>query len=203
MYVVGLSGGIGSGKSTVANLFGKLGIHVVDADQLARDAVAPGSLALEKITENFGDAVINDDGSLNRAQLRTMIFNDESSKTWLEKLLHPLIHQAADSALKQATSEYAIYMAPLLLENGLQHFVDRILIVDIDEEQQLQRSTLRDNSTNEKIKKIIASQWPRQRKLDAADDIIDNTGSLNDLEAQVKTLHNHYLQLAKIKSVHH
>ena len=195
MYVIGLTGGIGSGKSTVASIFSKLGITVVNADQLARDVVEPGTPALAAIKERFGAAIITNDGSLNRRKLREIVFADKVELDWLEQLTHPLIAELLVKYLNQAKSPYPILESPLLLETGQKELVDRVLVVDLDENSQLNRTTQRDNSSEETIKAIMASQMPRKERLAAADDVVDNSQSQAIVEAQVYELHKQYLKL--------
>lgn len=199
MYIVGLTGGIGSGKSTVAQVFQNLGIEIIDADQLSRDVVLPGSDALEKISEHFGSSVINKDGTLNRAFLREHVFNNTKEKIWLEELLHPLIREAFLRRVQQVSSTYCIYMAPLLIENNLTKTVDRVLVVDVPEQIQLERASARDDSEKNAIQKIIATQVSREQRLSMADDIIDNSGNTENLREKVQALHQHYCEYAKKK----
>jgi dephospho-CoA kinase len=175
--VIGLTGGIGSGKTTVANIFADLGVDIIDADIAARKVVIPQSNALQQISNHFGSQFIQADGSLNRPLLRSQIFNHEKDKLWLNNLLHPLIRQTMLDEIQQSQSSYCLLVAPLLIENNLQSLVDRILVIDIHEEEQIKRAIIRDPSSQEEIIKIIASQVPRQERLKFADDIIDNSKS--------------------------
>jgi len=175
--VIGLTGGIGSGKTTIANIFADLDIDIIDADIAARKVVEPQSKALEQISLHFGLQFIQADGSLNRPLLRTQIFSNEKDKLWLNNLLHPLIRQTMLDEIQQSQSPYCLLVAPLLIENNLQSLVDRILVIDINEEEQIKRAIIRDPSSQEEIIKIIASQVPRQERLKFADDIIDNSKS--------------------------
>jgi dephospho-CoA kinase len=194
--VIGLTGGIGSGKSEVSRRFAALGITVIDADEIAREAVLPGQAALAEIARHFGDDVITDTGTLDRAKLRNIIFSDPESKRWLEALLHPLINQLTRTRLAQATSAYAILSSPLLLETQQYTMVNRVLVVDTTEELQLARASRRDHSNAEQIKAIIATQISRADRLARADDIIHNSGDLNELDIQVMQAHQLYLSLA-------
>lgn len=191
--IVGLTGGIASGKTTVANLFIALGIDIVDADIVAREVVAPGTPALDEIKQYFGKSVIHQDGSLNRTVLRDIIFSDESAKTWLNQLMHPLIRQTISEQLANTTSPYAILVAPLLLENNMQSMVSRVLVIDAPEHSQIERTMARDNSSEEQAKAIISSQFTRQQRLELADDVIKNNGMINNLTDDVKKLHDSYL----------
>lgn len=196
-YVVGVSGGIGSGKTTVTNLFAEYGIEIIDADVIARQVVEPGTAALAAIVEKFGQMVLNQDGQLDRAKLRTLVFNNESSKNWLNQLLHPAIRQQMLLQTQQAQSAYCILSVALLVENQLYKEVDRVLIVDVQEAMQLQRAVLRDQSNKQQIQAIMKAQATRAQRLEVADDIIDNNGATQDLPAQVSELHKAYLKLAK------
>lgn len=191
--VVGLTGGIGSGKTEVSKRFEKLGITVADADIAAREVVQPGSEALKAIETHFGSSVITESGELNRSALREKIFADNSQRLWLEALLHPLIRQALEKTINGSASPYAILAAPLLLEAKDKMGVDRVLVVDSPESEQLARSSLRDNCSNQHIKAIMAKQLSRDARLNQADDIIDNSGSLDALSEQIATLHEKYL----------
>lgn len=197
MFVVGLTGGIGSGKTAATNAFKQLGIAIVDADVVAREVVEPGSPALAKIAAHFGDAILLADGQLDRAALRERIFNNADEKKWLEALLHPMIHAETARQLKSANSAYVIYVSPLLIDGGQQQFCQRIVVVDVPEEQQITRTMSRDGNDRALVEKILASQINRQIRLAAASDIIDNSGDLNQLNTQVEQLHLQFLQLAK------
>lgn len=197
MFVVGLTGGIGSGKTAATNAFKQLGITIVDADIVAREVVEPGSPALAKIAAHFGDTILLADGQLDRAALRERIFNNADEKKWLEALLHPLIHAETARQLKAANSAYVIYVSPLLIDGGQQQFCQRIVVVDVPEEQQITRTMSRDGNDRALVEKILASQINRQIRLAAASDIIDNSGDLNQLNTQVEQLHLQFLQLAK------
>lgn len=195
-FIIGLTGGIGSGKTTVANIFAELGITLVDADIVAREVVQQGSLGLNNIVEHFGEQVLLADGSLNRARLREIIFQDDSERLWLNSLLHPMIRQTMLAQCKEAQSDYVIMVVPLLFENGLDRLVDRTLLVDISPELQQQRTVARDAVTAEQVKNIIGSQASRAEKLSKADDVIDNQGEISALKCKVQALHNLYLSLA-------
>ncbi len=196
-YIVGLTGGIGSGKTTVANMFAHYNIALIDADIIAREVVKPKTPALKKIIEYFGQQFLLTNGNLNRAKLREKIFNDHEAKKWLNNLLHPLIRTALLKELSAAKSPYCLLIAPLLIENKLTRYVDRILIIDVDEKTQLSRAMLRDNNSQTLIKSIMQSQLSRQDRLAVADDIIDNTKNLENVHKQVEQLHQFYLNLAQ------
>ena len=175
MFIVGLTGGIGSGKTAVSDHLQSLGIDIVDADIASRTVVEPGQPALAKIAEHFGDDILLADQSLDRAALRQKIFSNPDDKQWLEALLHPLIAEEISYQLAKAQSPYAIFVSPLLLEAGQDAICDRILVVDVPEELQIARTTTRDNNDEAQVKRIIASQASRQQRLEKADDIIENT----------------------------
>lgn len=196
-YVVGLTGGIGCGKTTVMQGFNALGIQSVDADVVAREVVMPGTPALTAISGHFGAQVLNADGSLNRAALRERIFNHAADKAWLEQLLHPAIRQSLLAQLKALTSPYVLLVAPLLLENRLNSVVNRVLVVDLPEPLQRQRAMARDNANAEQIDAIMAAQLSRHDRLAQADDIIHNDSTLEALQQQIMPLHQFYLQQAR------
>src|SRR5690606_25813247 len=193
--VIGLTGGIGSGKSEVTRRFAARGGFIVDADEVAREVVLPGQPALAAIAEHFGTEVISASGALERGRLRDIIFNDPAAKEWLESLLHPLINQVIRFRLSQFQNHYAILASPLLLETQQYTLVDRILVIDTTEALQLARATKRDANSAEQIRKIIATQISRADRLARADDVIHNVGSLDELDAQIETLHRRYLSL--------
>lgn len=195
-YIVGLTGGIGSGKTTVANQFAQLGITLVDADVIAREVVIKGSQGLAQIAEHFGDDILLEDGNLDRAKLREKIFHNDSERNWLNNLLHPLIRETMLKQCEQAQSSYVIMVVPLLFENGLDSLVDRTLLVDISPELQQQRTMSRDRVTAQQVKNIIGSQATRAEKLSKADDVIDNQGEISALRCKVEALHNFYLKLS-------
>jgi dephospho-CoA kinase len=201
-YVVGISGGIGSGKTTVTDLFATYGVEVIDADVIAREVVEPGTPALKSIVDKFGQSVLDYSsgaslGTLDRAKLRTLVFSDSETKSWLNKLLHPAIRQQMLLQTRQAKSAYCLLSVPLLVENKLYEQVDRVVIVDVDEQTQLHRTLLRDKTNEQQIRAIMNAQATRPQRLSVADDIVDNKGKTDDLVKQVMRLHKKYLQLAK------
>ncbi len=196
-YVVGLTGGIGSGKSTVADLFKAHGIDIIDADQLSREAVEPGQPALHAIEEHFGVDILTAAGELDRANLRTIVFSEPKQKEWLEALLHPLIADLIKSGIARSNSDYCVLESPLLLETEQHQLVSRILVVDVSVETQLSRALERDGGDATVISSIIASQLNRDKRLEKADDVVTNEGSLQDLRVTIDKLHNTYLTLAK------
>lgn len=196
MFKVGITGGIGSGKTTVTDIFAQLGVEVVDADLVAREVVEPGTPALAQIAQRFGADILLDDGSLDRAELRRQIFKNPPDKLWLEALLHPEILRVCRERLEQAHSAYAILSSPLLIESGEHQLVDRVLVVDLPEDLQLSRTASRDSAAHDQIQQIIDSQIGRQERLSYADDMLDN--SLDELQLRLATekLHLFYLHQA-------
>jgi dephospho-CoA kinase len=195
--VVGVTGGIGSGKSAVTDRFEALGITVVDADLAARVVVAPGGAALDAIAAHFGPAIIRADGSLDRAGLRQRVFADAAERRWLERLTHPLIGEEIRRQIDSATSPYTILSSPLLLETNQKELVDCVVVVDIPEELQVQRATARDDNDEEQIRRIMAAQMSREDRLEQADIVIDNARSLQDLDSLVGELHKEFLLRAE------
>lgn len=196
MFVVGLTGGIGSGKSAVSRRFEERGVTVVDADVVAREVVEPGTAALQAIAEHFGPAVLTASGALDRAALRQVVFADDTERKWLEQLLHPLIGEEIVRQLSGARSDYAMLVSPLLIETAQRDLCNRILVVDVPEAVQVDRTMARDGNTREQVERIIASQAGRQRRLDSADDVITNAGPLEELDRKVAELHQMYLEIA-------
>nr|WP_246874183.1 dephospho-CoA kinase [Pantoea ananatis] len=191
-----MTGGIGSGKSTIAGYFAASGVDIIDADVIAREVVEPGTPALQAIIERYGDAILTEQGTLQRSRLREIIFATPDEKTWLNALLHPLINARTQQLKAQAASPYVLWVVPLLVENRLQRQADRVLVVDTDEETQLRRTLQRDNVSLEQAKRILAAQATRQQRLDCANDIIDNSGAPEKALPQVAKLHQLYLKLA-------
>lgn len=196
-FRVGLTGGIASGKSTVARLFNALGIPIIDADEISRDVVAPGQPLLSQIAERFGADILTPEGSLNRSIVRQQIFADEKARADLEALTHPAILAEMERQANEAEGPYVILAIPLLVEKNLAKTVDRVLVVDCDEGLQIRRLQARDGATLEQAKDILKAQAPRAQRLQAADDVIFNAGSLHTLRDQVELLHLRYLELAK------
>ncbi|NIY90875.1 dephospho-CoA kinase [Vibrio diazotrophicus] len=196
--VIGLTGGIASGKTTVANMFrDQFGIEIVDADVIARQVVEKGSIGLEAIHQHFGDSILTAEGELNRAELRTRIFANEEEKTWVNQLLHPMIRQQMEQDLQRVTSPYALLVVPLLTENNLQHMADRVLVVDVDEETQIERTMSRDKVPMEQAKSILAAQASREQRLAIADDVIKNDAKNQKLLPQITELHKKYLAISR------
>ncbi|KPA52891.1 dephospho-CoA kinase [Photobacterium leiognathi subsp. mandapamensis] len=196
--VIGLTGGIGSGKTTVANLFADTyGIDIIDADIVAREVVEPNTFGLNAIIEKCGKEILLEDGTLNRAKLRDAIFSQPELKTWLNNLLHPLIREKMQQDINQSQSPYCLLVVPLMVENNLQTMTHRLLVVDVDEQVQIQRTQQRDNVSIKQIKNILASQASREQRLDAADDVITNNGDNKALVSQVEQLHLQYLKMSQ------
>jgi dephospho-CoA kinase len=194
-FRVGLTGGIASGKSTVAKLFAALGVPVIDADELAREVVVPGSEVLARIHARFGNRVLAADGTLDRRVLRDIVFADPSARAELEALTHPAIRAAMEERSAVAGGTYQMLAIPLLIEKGGATPVDRILVVDCDEPLQIRRLQARDGSTLEQARAILAAQAPREARLRAADDVIVNDDGLQALRTQVERLHATYVRL--------
>lgn len=194
-WVLGLTGGIGSGKSAVVESFGRLGVDWVDADHAARWVVEPGKPALGAIADRFGETVLAADGSLNRSVLRELVFHDPEQRKWLEELLHPIIRQEIAEHLARATSPYAIMVSPLLVESGQYRQVDRVLVVDVPEAFQLERAARRDRCSEAQIQAILSAQISRDERLRHADDVLVNDRDLAWLMCEVERLHNFYLTL--------
>lgn len=197
MLIIGVTGGIGSGKTAVTDEFKKLGIEIVDADIAARTIVEKGRPALEKIQDRFGPQILQDNGELNRAQLRKIIFEDSEQRKWLEQLTHPLIRDEIIGGLRSATSPYVILSSPLLIESGQFHLVKRTLIVDVPVELQIERTCQRDNNPKPQVQAIIDAQISREKRLEHADDILSNDKDMANLVNQVRSLHQTYLDMSK------
>jgi len=196
-FRVGLTGGIASGKSTAAKFFGALGVPIIDTDQLARDVVEPGQPPLERLVERFGPSILTPDGHLDRPVLRTIAFSDAKARADLESLLHPAIGAAAEARSAEAGGIYQILVIPLLVEKSLGTQLDRVLVVDCDEELQIRRLQARDGSTLEEARAILNAQTSRTARLKAAHDVIKNEGDMSAVRDQVATLHARYLELAQ------
>ncbi|WP_415905243.1 dephospho-CoA kinase [Neptuniibacter sp. QD48_55] len=197
MHIVGITGGIGSGKNAVTDRLQEFGITVIDADVVAREVVAKGEPALYKISEHFGSHIITESGELNRTALRKIIFTDSTAKTWLEQLLHPIIRQSIKQQLHDAKSSYAVLSSPLLLETDQHELVETIIVVDASEELQLTRTVKRDSASEDQIKAIMAAQMPRQDRLKKANIVIDNNADLESLKKQIDKLHTELSRLAE------
>jgi len=196
-YVVGITGGIGSGKSAVTQRLEKLGIAVVDADLVARVVVEPGTPALAAIAEHFGDDILLSNGQLNRAALRRIVFDNPEERRWLEGVTHPAIREEIARQLQEATSDYVVLSSPLLLESGQATFAQYVVVVDVPEWVQLERTMHRDSNDEALVQQIMAAQLPREERIARADEAIDNSGDLEQLYANVDALHQRLLNRAK------
>ena len=196
-FVVGLTGGIGSGKSTAAKYFEKLGAKVINADVVARDSVSSGSQALLKIIQHFGEKIVDKKGKLDRSKLREIIFDNSSEKLWLENLLHPIIREKIILDINNASESYVLLESPLLFETNQYKLVNVVLLIDVPEELQVIRASQRDKSTSNEIKKIIKTQMPRSEKIKLSTYIADNTKSEDDLKKQVKYYHKKFSELGR------
>ena len=196
MLIVGLTGGIGSGKSTVAARFAERGVPWIDADLLTRELVEPGSPLLAEIVGTFGEAVLDPHGRLDRRGLRERVFADPAARSRLEALMHPAVYAAMRDRVAELEAPYCLLVIPLLIETGGDARVHRVLVVDVDEADQRQRTAARDGVDPAQVDAILASQASRADRLASADDVIDNRGTPSELEAQVERLHRRYLDLA-------
>ena len=196
MWVLGLTGGIGSGKTAASDFLASLGVTVVDADVVAREIVFPHQPAWQAILEHFGEEVLLENGELNRAWLRAKVFAEPQERLWLEQQTHPRIRTSIIQQLNDADSAYALLVSPLLFESKQAELTQRTLLVDVPEAIQLERACQRDANNTEQIRRIMAAQMARDERLKRADDIVDNSSNLDQLHAQLKPLHQRYLQLA-------
>ena len=197
MYVVAITGGIGSGKTTVANQFAALGIEVVDADLIAREVVEPGTPALAAIASHFGPGILDEQGRLDRRALRERIFSDPAAKSWLNSLLHPIIRSEMLRQCAATNSPYCLLVVPLLVENRLTGLADRVVVIDVDEATQIERTCRRDGVSLEQAQAILASQASRSERLAMADDVLDNqSGTTETIRARILALHETYLAFA-------
>lgn len=194
--LVGLTGGIASGKSTVADMFAELGVAVVDTDVIAREVVEPGEPALDEIRDTFGSDVFATDGTLDRRALRRRVFASDEDRRRLESILHPRIRESAMARAQEATGPYRIVVVPLLAESPIRHAMGRVLVVDVPETLQLERLLARDAEDEDQARRMIATQASRKERLAIADDVIDNAGDLAATRRQVAELHGRYVALA-------
>jgi dephospho-CoA kinase len=195
---IGLTGGIASGKTAVSDMFAAHGVPVIDTDRIARDLVQPGMPALEEIHRLFGDRIIAADGSLDRGELRKLVFENARNRKAVEGILHPEIRRETVARSKTAGGPYQVIVVPLLVESALKSFMDRIVVVDCDPQTQLRRLLSRDRENVEQARRMIAAQASREERLAIASDVIDNDGALADTRRQVEELHRRFLQLAKV-----
>lgn len=191
--IIGLTGGIGSGKTAVSDSFEALGITIVDADLASRVVVEKGKPSLGSIEEHFGNEILTPEGELDRAKLREIIFNSDSEKQWLESLLHPAIANQIQEELSSSKSPYTILVSPLLFETNQKEFCSKVLVVDVPVETQVSRTLERDGVSEEQVNSIINSQIDREKRLELADEVIFNNGSLADLQEAVRELHHKFL----------
>lgn len=196
-FCVGITGGIGSGKSAVTDQLQTLGVVVVDADVVAREVVEPGSSALEQIVERYGKDLVDETGQLQRRRLREIVFAQPDERRWLEELTHPLIRERIAEQLLAAQSAYVVLSSPLLLEGRQKDFVDHVVVVDVAEDTQLARTMARDNNSEKLVRSIMRAQASRQERLSQADSVLDNDGSRAELTLQVDKLHQTLLRLAE------
>lgn len=196
MLKVGLTGGIGSGKSTAAQRFKELGVPIVDADVIARNVVEPGKPALEEVIAAFGEKVVNSDGELDRTELRKIVFENKERKALLESILHPRIYDEILRQLDRLSAPYCIVVIPLLAESKQNYPLDRVLVIDLPHALQLERTSVRDQQSEEKIDKIVQSQSSREQRLSLADDIVENSGTVESLCERIDLLHQKYTDLA-------
>ena len=194
---IGLTGGIASGKSTIAGMFAEYGAPIVDTDLIAREVVQPGQPALDDIRHEFGDEVIAEDGSLNRAEMRRIVFSDEDARKRLEAITHPRIGEATRAQAAEAGGQYQIIVVPLLVKSALREYVDRVLVVDCDEDTQIRRLIERDSEAEGQARRMLAAQSTREERLAIADDVISNTESVEQTQEQVDKLHRIYTQLSQ------
>lgn len=194
---VGVTGGIGSGKSALTDRLATKGIDIVDADIVAREVVDIGTPALNAIAERFGSDILLENGALNRAALRKIVFENPEQRQWLETLTHPLIGESIAHQLATSEGPYVVLSSPLLLEGSQKNFVEHVVVVDVPEETQLQRTMSRDDNSEELVRSIMAAQLPRDERRSKADTIVDNSGSLNDLNEAADALHEKLLRLVR------
>lgn len=197
MFIVGLTGGIASGKSTVARLFQSLGASLIDADEVAREVVMPGQPTLGRLVAVFGEEILDAQGQLNRQRLRQIAFGDPTLRRRLDAIMHPAIGLRMQEHLRQAQGPYVILMVPLLVETGQHRLVNRVLVVDVPEEVQIERLMARDGVSRDQARQALAAQTNRAQRLAAADDVLDNTATPEDLIEPVRRLHRTYLQMAE------
>ena len=197
MLIIGLTGGIGSGKSVASDKFKSLGIAVVDADVASRTVVEPGKPALKEIEDHFGSGIITAEGKLDRNNLREIIATDPEERKWLESVLHPKIGEQITKEISESTSIYTLFVAPLLLETNSQEMCSRVVVVDVPKDVQIRRTAKRDKVSPNQVEQMVAAQMEREKRLEKADDVLLNNGTIEDLEKQVEELHKKYIQMAE------
>ena len=197
-FCIGLTGGIGCGKSQATGMFAELGADVVDTDAIAHELTAPGGLAMEAIATAFGNDYVRENGSLNRERMRELVFSDPTAKTRLEAIIHPIIRAESRRRVAEGTAPYVVLVVPLLLETGAyRDMVSRVLVVDCDESKQIERTMARSGLNEDAVRRIMAAQLPRAQRLAHADDVLSNDADISSLRSQVEALHERYLELSK------
>ena len=197
MLIIGLTGGIGSGKSLASEKFKSLGITIVDADVASRTVVEPGRPALKEIEDHFSSEIITAERKLDRNKLREIIATDPEERKWLESVLHPKIGEQITKEISESTSVYTLFVAPLLLETNSQEMCSRVVVVDVPKDVQIQRTAKRDKVSSNQVEQMVAAQMKREKRLEKADDVLLNNGTIEDLEKQVEELHKKYIQMAE------
>jgi len=197
MLIIGLTGGIGSGKSVASDKFKSLGITIVDADVASRTVVEPGKPALKEIEDHFGSGIITAEGKLDRNNLREIIATDPEERKWLESVTHPKIGEQITKEISESTSVYTLFVAPLLLETNSQEMCSRVVVVDVPKDVQIRRTAKRDKVSPNQVEQMVAAQMEREKRLEKADDVLLNSGTIEDLEKQVEELHKKYIQMAE------
>lgn len=200
--IIGLTGGIGSGKTAASDYFSSMGVSVIDADIIAREVVEPGQPAWQAIKERYGNESVLEDGTLNRPWLRQKVFSNTDERTWLESQTHPRIRSSMIQQLSEAVSPYSILVSPLLFESKQDELVEKTLVIDVSEELQIERSCARDQNDREQIERIIAAQMSRSERIERADFIADNSKTPDDLYRQLNLLHNEFIQLSRQIDIH-
>ena len=197
MLIIGLTGGIGSGKSVASDKFKSLGVAVVDADVASRTVVEPGKPALKEIEDHFGSGIITAEGKLDRNNLREIIATDPEERKWLESVTHPKIGEQITKEISESTSVYTLFVAPLLLETNSQEMCSRVVVVDVPKDVQIRRTAKRDKVSPNQVEQMVAAQMEREKRLEKADDVLLNSGTIEDLEKQVEELHKKYIQMVE------
>ncbi len=197
MLIIGLTGGIGSGKSVASDKFKSLGITIVDADVASRTVVEPGKPALKEIEDHFGSGIITAEGKLDRNNLRKIIATDPEERKWLESVTHPKIGEQITKEISESTSVYTLFVAPLLLETNSQEMCSRVVVVDVPKDVQIRRTAKRDKVSPNQVEQMVAAQMEREKRLEKADDVLLNSGTIEDLEKQVEELHKKYIQMVE------
>ena len=195
--IIGLTGGIGSGKSAAAALFKDIGVDLIDADDLARDSLSINSEGYKLFIEEFGDKYLDENKNINRELIRKLIFNDSDAKSKLESIIHPIVRSGIESFIKNTKSNYCIIVVPLIFETNSSKIYDRVLVIDCDVDVQISRTSKRDNQTKSDIENIVNKQATREQRLSIADDVIVNNGSLDLLRNEVLKIHKKYLEIVK------